>query len=102
MKYTVKSTQYEITTRRKSGNYIRRVFANLHSIVLSDPFTIKIHSVAGDLSLQSDDFIGETIDTEISNPQEIEIVEMDMFSFASEHGCSAVYAIWQFGQEITQ
>jgi hypothetical protein len=78
------------------------LFAKLHSIVPSDPFIINIHGIAGDLSLQADDFLGEQIDTKLNNPQEIEIIEMDMFSFSSEHGCSAEYTIWQFGEEITQ
>ena len=78
------------------------LFAKLHSIAPSDPFIIRIHSIAGDLSLQTDDFLGETIDLELSDPQEIEIVEMDMFSFSSENGCEAEYTIWQFDKEITQ
>jgi len=78
------------------------LFAGLNDIVQSEPCTIKINSITGDISLQADDFLGETIDAELSSPQEIEIVEMDMFSFSSENGCNVEYTIWQFGKEITQ
>jgi hypothetical protein len=76
------------------------LLADLPGLSRTIPITIKIHKIEGDLLLTGDDFLGETIDSEIAGYTQIEDIMVDMFLFTSENGCEAEYSVWQSGKEI--
>jgi len=85
-----------------AGQEVRlaELLANLPGLSGTIPVTIKVDKVEGDLLLTGDDFLGETIDSEIVGSTQIDDIMIDMFLFTSENGCEAEYSVWQSGKKI--